>query len=55
MNEISYWNQFVNSGRIEDYLNFKEQASKHNNSEGESVSAGISGRNRDDYQGSAYR
>lgn len=55
MKEISYWDQFMNSGKIEDYLKFKEQTKDNSSSEGESVSAGLYNRNRDDYQGSAYR
>lgn len=55
MNEISYWDQFLSSGKVEDYLKFKEQTNEYKRSEGEAVSAGFSGRNRDDYQGSAYR
>ncbi len=55
MNEISYWDQFVSSGKVEDYLKFKEQTYGYKSSEGEMVSAGFSSRNRDDYQGSAYR
>lgn len=55
MNETSYWDQFFSSGKVEDYLKFKEQTSGYKSSEGEAVSAGFSSRNRDDYQGSAYR
>ena len=55
MNEISYWDQFYSSGKVEDYLKFKEQTNGYKSSEGETVSAGFSSRNRDDYQGSAYR
>ena len=55
MKETSYWDQFMNSGKIEDYLKFKEQAKDRDSSKGEAVSAGFYNRNRDDYQGSAYR
>ena len=55
MKETSYWNQFMNSGKVEDYLKFKEQTKEADGSKGESVSAGFYNRNRDDYQGSAYR
>ena len=55
MKEISYWDQFMNSGKVEDYLKFKEQTKDSSSSKGESVSAGFYNRNRDDYQGSAYR
>ena len=55
MKEISYWDQFMNSGRIEDYLKFKQQSEEEKNPKGETISAGFYSRNRDDYQGSAYR
>ena len=55
MKEISYWNQFVSSGKIEDYLKFKEQTRNESSSKGEAVSAGFYHRNGNDYQGSAYR
>lgn len=55
MNEISYWDQFFNSGKVEDYLKFKEQTSGYKSSEGETASAGFSNCNGDNYQGSAYR
>mgnify|MGYP003294799791 CR=1 FL=1 len=55
MKEISYWDQFYSSGKVEDYLKFKEQSNRNTSSEGETLSAGFSSRNRDDYQGSAYR
>lgn len=55
MKEISYWDQFMSSGKVEDYLKFKEQTKDSSSSKGESVSAGFYNRNRDDYQGSAYR
>ena len=55
MKEISYWDQFISSGKVEDYLKFKEQTKSESSSKGEAVSAGFYNRNRDDYQGSAYR
>ena len=55
MKEISYWDQFAGSGKVEDYLKYKEQTNGYKSAEGETVNAGFSSRNRDDYQGSAYR
>ena len=55
MNEMSYWDQFAGSGKVEDYLKYKEQTKDSSSSKGEAVSAGFYNRNRDDYQGSAYR
>lgn len=55
MKEISYWDQFISSGKIEDYLKFKEQTADENSSKGETASAGFYQRNGNDYQGSAYR
>jgi hypothetical protein len=55
MKEISYWDQFISSGKIEDYLKFKEQTRNESSSKGEAVSAGFYHRNGNDYQGSAYR
>lgn len=55
MNEKSYWDQFISSGKVEDYLKFKEQSKDCKSFEGERTSAGISNCNRDGYQGSAYR
>ena len=55
MNEISYWEQFISSGKIEDYLKFKEQTRNESSFKGETVGAGFYHRNGNDYQGSAYR
>ena len=55
MKEISYWDQFISSGKVEDYLKFKEQTKSESSSKGEAVSAGFYHRNGNDYQGSAYR
>ena len=55
MNEISYWDQFAGSGKVEDYLKFKNETKEEKNPKGDAVSAGFYNRNRDDYQGSAYR
>ena len=55
MKEISYWNQFMKSGKVEDYLLFKNETKEEKNPKGEVTGAGFYERNRDDYQGSAYR
>ena len=55
MKEISYWEQFMKSGKVEDYLKFKNETKEEKNPKGEGISAGFYERNRDDYQGSAYR
>ncbi len=54
MKEMSYWEQFMNSGKVEDYLKFKQE-SEEKNPKGETISAGFYSCNRDDYQNSAYR
>ena len=55
MKEISYWNQFMQSGKVEDYLKFKNETKEEKNPKGETSSAGFYDRNGDDHQGSAYR
>lgn len=55
MKEISYWNQFMQSGKVEDYLKFKNEMKEEKNPKGETSSAGFYDRNGDDHQGSAYR
>ena len=55
MKEINYWNQFMKSGKVEDYLLFKSENKEEKNPKGEVTGAGFYKRNRDDYQGSAYR
>lgn len=55
MKEISYWDQFMKSGKVEDYLKFKNETNEEKNPKGDTVSAGFYDRNRDDNQGSAYR
>ena len=53
MKEINYWNQFMHSGKVGDYLKFKNRAKEEKNPKGDMGSAGFYSRNRDDYQGSA--
>ena len=55
MKDISYWERFMKSGKVEDYLKFKNETKEEKNPKGDAVSAGFYNRNRDDYQGSAYR
>lgn len=55
MKEISYWDRFMQSGKIEDYLKFKNETEEEKNPKGDVLRAGFDDRDRDDYQGSAYR
>ena len=55
MKEISYWDQFMKSGKVEDYLKFKNETKEEKNPKGDAVSAGFYDRNRNDNRGSAYR
>lgn len=55
MKEISYWDQFMKSGKVEDYLKFKSETKEEKNPKGDTVSAGFYDRNRNDNRGSAYR
>ena len=55
MKEISYWDRFMQSGKVEDYLKFKSETKEEKNPKGEATGAGFYNRNRNDYQGSAYR
>ena len=60
MKELNYWEQFLNTGRIEDYLKFKETAGEDNGATeravmGENPYAGICEVNRDGFKDGAYR
>lgn len=55
MKELSYWDQFMKSGKVEDYLMFKNETKEEKNPKGEVTGAGFYDRNRNDHQGSAYR
>ncbi len=69
MKELSYWEQFLKSGTIEDYLKFKHEneskalknayaeknAYEVNAYEEKNPYAGVCNSNRDDYKDSAYR
>ncbi len=57
MKEMSYWKQFMDTGRIEDYLSYRAQETKQQEAavpEGENNPyAGICDVDRDDHQGGA--
>lgn len=60
MNEVSYWERFMHSGRVEDYLRFKsckeqETGGEAESREGEYPNAGFCGRDGDGIKGDAYR
>lgn len=55
MKNISYWEQFVNSGKVEDYLIFKEDTGNKKEQSGDYSYAGIYRDNGNDYKDSAYR
>ena len=55
MKNISYWEQFVNSGKVEDYLIFKEATGNKEEQSGDYPYAGIYRVNGNDYKDSAYR
>lgn len=55
MKEISYWDQFMKSGKVEDYLLFKNKTQEEENPKGETASAGFYECNRNDHQDGAYR
>lgn len=57
MKDLSYWNQFTQTGRIEDYLSYRAQETGEEREEklpeGENPYAGISHINRDSFKGGA--
>ncbi len=59
MNEGSYWERFMNSGRVEDYLRFKvcegEKKRQERNEEGEHPDAGFCDSDRVGAKGDTYR
>ena len=66
MKELNYWQQFLNTRRIEDYLKFRETATEEEDLRERSISqeravmgenpyAGICEVNRDGFEDSAYR
>lgn len=60
MKELNYWQQFLNTGRIEDYLKFRETQGENSSARegavmGENPYAGICEVNRDSVKDGAYR
>lgn len=61
MKEVSYWDKFMHSGKIEDYLNFKSEAGKEmsknreDSEKGDYPHAGFYCGNGDSAKGDAYR
>lgn len=60
MNEINYWQQFLNSGSVEDYLHYKDtfRQSEHVTNSGNSGAESHAGVHRDNGNGfkdGAYR
>lgn len=55
MKESGYWDRFMKSGKVEDYLLFKNTTKEEENPKGETTSAGFYERNRNDHQDGAYR
>lgn len=60
MKESNYWQQFLNTGRIEDYLKFREKSKGDSTAVrcavmGENPYAGIHKIDRDGFEDSAYR
>lgn len=58
MKTLNYWNAFMNSGKIEDYLSFKKEETNIGSSQkeeqvGESPYAGVSDCNRNDFKSSS--
>ncbi len=51
MEETNYWDQFLNTGNVNDYLNFKQKEQ----GQGDQPYAGNSERNRNDIEDGAYR
>lgn len=60
MKEQNYWQEFINTGKIEDYLSFKGMqretgAAKSDASLGDNPYAGVCEVNRDGFEDGAYR
>ncbi|NLL80279.1 MAG: hypothetical protein GX234_10955 [Clostridiales bacterium] len=60
MKELSYWERFMNSGRVEDYLKFKscmdqETEGAEERERGEYPDAGFYSSDGDSTKGDAYR
>ena len=56
MKEINYWQQFMSTGKVEDYLSYKKQDKKDNmTDEGEHPHAGTFQCNRNHIEGGTFR
>ncbi len=55
MKETNYWEKFVNSGKVEDYLTFKEAMVNKEEQSGDYPYAELYRSNGNDYKDSAYR
>lgn len=59
MKESNYWQQFLNTGSIEDYLKFRKMTEESDSGKrsmmGENPYAGIYKVNRDGFEDGAYR
>lgn len=52
MKDLDYWDRFLNTGRIEDYLAYREdKQDEPDRDEGANVYAGTDQRHRDDIKG----
>lgn len=58
MQSLNYWKQFINTGRVEDYLSYKNNDKLHDGNgiiqSGENPYAGVHMRDRNDIETSAY-
>ncbi|MFI3212054.1 MAG: hypothetical protein R3Y24_01795 [Eubacteriales bacterium] len=55
MNEENYWNTFLNTGKVEDYLKSKSSYSQKSEGVGDKPNAGAGDNNRNDIKDSTYR
>lgn len=53
MKEKNYWDQFCKSGKVEDYLRFKEEKNKQKETVGEMSHARAGSSDRDHFKSSA--
>lgn len=54
MKEINYWQQFLNTGSVEDYLSYKQNEAEEAK-KGEHSDAGAFQRYRDDIESGTFR
>lgn len=55
MKEVNYWQQFLNTGKVEDYLSYKNQKRTEEESRGEHPNAGTLQCYRDDIKSGTFR